>query len=137
MGEQINDFLDGPKVAGVNDQEDADIAQLTQDIADAKAAYLQSLADALSNLNSQEDTAESNINTLAAVVAARRCEYGFGALSPNQNGRINFKTAFDTIPEVTIGITGFTAHLDIFKYGSYNVDSLRLDKSADNVSTTG
>ena len=62
-------------------------------------------------------------------------EYGFGTFSPNAVSHVTFKTKFDEVPEVSLSLAGFTAHLDVHSYDAY--DRISLNKAVHYVTEEG
>jgi len=135
--EQINNFLNGPQIAGKNDAQDVVIGDLADNIATSKANYLSSVANTISSLNNAEDQARAGVNALSDLVASRKCEYGSAAVLPNQSTRVTFKTNFANAPDVTVSMSGFQAHLDVYRMPLTDYDDLNLSKSAENVDANG
>lgn len=129
VAEQINDYVAGPKVAGVNKAQQVAINQLAADIAAAKQEFLSNLATTITALETSEAKVEGKIAVLNDFVASRKCEYGSGILSEGVT-TVYLKTKFTTPPKVTLSLTGFVAHLDNYEH-AYDILSLAKVVTAD------
>jgi len=147
-----------PRVANVFKETDIQLdflqdIETKNDLQEEEINYLRGNATAVTDLLNTllTDTLEevivpefqqtaADVTDLQIIIDNRKCEYGFANLDTGV-AEVNFQTPFDVIPEVTLQLAGFSAHLDVSHYhdNSYSkpVNVLGLDKYVSDASETG
>ncbi|XP_076456783.1 uncharacterized protein LOC143291071 isoform X1 [Babylonia areolata] len=122
----LNDQYDAlHEIAKKDKEQDMRHDNLTKVALYIKENFLDKLNDTLEHLHEKEDATEDKIDYLNGVVYDRKCEYGFLFLEGETTRKVYFKSFFKYAPEVSAAITGFSAHLDGYSHGDYDVLSLK------------
>nr|KAG5694787.1 hypothetical protein BaRGS_019164 [Batillaria attramentaria] len=129
-------------VSDTNDEQADRIGNLTDSIAAYKEDIIGQINSRITYLEGNLYDVQDKVDDVHEYVESRKCEYGFIGVNLNgqyTNRRVQFKTVFSSIPTVTISLAGFSAHLDVHKYGEPEYDVLGIDKyvSTENVDETG
>jgi len=124
-----------------NDLQDDEINYLRGNATEASELLDTLLTDTLTDVLIPEfEQTAADVGDLQLLIDNRKCEYGFANLDTGV-AEVNFQTPFDVIPEVTLQLAGFSAHLDVSHYhdNSYSkpVNVLGLDKYVSNSTETG
>ncbi|KAK7091658.1 uncharacterized protein [Littorina saxatilis] len=130
-----NELLNETEIAPVNEAQADLITNLTLEIAEVNADFLDNLNSTLEGLENNRTAVAGEVDVLADLVDGKRCVTGYGALTPETDTHVYFLDVFASPPDVNVAVTGFETDLDVHSYDKY--DGISLTKSVSNVTVEG